>query len=175
MSSDVSQSSNQQPAPDFSQVEAYRSALIAYFRRRPVPGHEAEDLAQDVIERILKRIVSSKTIDNFEAYVFQAASNLLRDVYRRDSVRKRYLGAQKIVENAVEEISPERVLIGKDQLTALKKTLNRLSKRTRNIFLLHRVEGLKHKEIADMYGISSSAVEKHVMKAVAHIARTMRT
>jgi RNA polymerase sigma-70 factor (ECF subfamily) len=37
--------------------------------------------------------------------------------------------------------------------------------------MLYRLEHLKHGEIAQIFGISVSAVEKHVSKAVAHLAR----
>ena len=43
------------------------------------------------------------------------------------------------------------------------------SKRTRNIFILFRLEHMKQKDIAAFYGIGQSTVEKHVMKAVLHL------
>jgi RNA polymerase sigma-70 factor (ECF subfamily) len=72
-------------------------------------------------------------------------------------------------ESRVEEISPERVLQGRQAVTALRTALEELPQRTRAIFLLHRFEGLKYKEIARRLGISSSSVEKHMMAAIKHV------
>jgi DNA-directed RNA polymerase specialized sigma24 family protein len=49
--------------------------------------------------------------------------------------------------------------------------LAELSQRTRDIFLLSRIELVPNRDIAVRHGISISAVEKHVIKAIAHISR----
>jgi len=55
-------------------------------------------------------------------------------------------------------------------LRELEKALFGLSKRTREIFLLSRVENVSHQEIANMHGISVACVDKHVQKALAHLS-----
>jgi RNA polymerase sigma-70 factor (ECF subfamily) len=49
--------------------------------------------------------------------------------------------------------------------------LDALDERTKNIFILFRLEGMRQKDIAAAYGISVSTVEKHVMAAVLHLAK----
>jgi RNA polymerase sigma-70 factor (ECF subfamily) len=51
--------------------------------------------------------------------------------------------------------------------------IEELSERTRAIFYLYRLENLKIREIAEFYGISGSAVEKHVSKALLHLAQRL--
>jgi RNA polymerase sigma-70 factor (ECF subfamily) len=46
-----------------------------------------------------------------------------------------------------------------------------LGERTQAIFYLYRLENLKIREIAAIYGISASAVEKQVSKALLHLTR----
>jgi RNA polymerase sigma-70 factor (ECF subfamily) len=46
-----------------------------------------------------------------------------------------------------------------------------LDERTRDAFILHRLEGWKHAEIARAYGVSVSSVEKYIIKALAHLMR----
>jgi RNA polymerase sigma-70 factor (ECF subfamily) len=48
--------------------------------------------------------------------------------------------------------------------------LEELSPRTREIFFLHRLEGLTCAEIAGRFKISSSAVEKHIARAALALA-----
>ena len=112
--------------------------------------------------------------DNPEAYVFQAAANLLRDRSRRAGARRRLqLALVQRDGNRVEEISPERVLLDRNELELLQRALLELPERTRAIFVLQRFEGLKYKEIADRLGISASSVEKHMMSAIKHIFQRM--
>ena len=70
----------------------------------------------------------------------------------------------------VEDRTPERVLVGKEALKDIEDGLAELSERTREIFLLSRMENVHHRDIAQLHGISISAVEKHVLKAVAHLS-----
>jgi RNA polymerase sigma-70 factor (ECF subfamily) len=44
-----------------------------------------------------------------------------------------------------------------------------MPERTRTIFLLKRLDGLRHKAIATQLGISISAVEKHIVRAMEHL------
>jgi RNA polymerase sigma-70 factor (ECF subfamily) len=61
-------------------------------------------------------------------------------------------------------------LLGKDALADVLRSLDELGERTRNIYVLFRLENMKQKEIAALYGIGVSTVEKHVMKAALHLA-----
>ena len=69
----------------------------------------------------------------------------------------------------VEPIDPERVLAGRQSLGQIAAALREAPERTRAIFLLYRVEQMKKRDIAETYGISTSAVDKHLMKAMAHL------
>ena len=48
-----------------------------------------------------------------------------------------------------------------------------LSERTRDIFILARIEHMHQRDIAKLFGISVSAVEKHVMKALSQIGKRL--
>ena len=52
--------------------------------------------------------------------------------------------------------------------------LDELSPRTREMFLLNRLEGLSYTQLATRYGVTVSAVEKQMMKAIAHLNRRFR-
>jgi RNA polymerase sigma-70 factor (ECF subfamily) len=71
----------------------------------------------------------------------------------------------------VDERSPERVLDGETSLAQVLQALSELSELTRNVFVLFRLEHMKQKDIAALYGIGQSTVEKHVTRAVLHLAR----
>jgi RNA polymerase sigma-70 factor (ECF subfamily) len=155
----------------------FRTPLIAYFRRRTGNLAEAEDLTQETFARL----VGSTTFDKAEeaqAFVFRVASNLLRDRARantRFQIRQ-ILAVDTLTEpgpeaSLVEGIDPERVFIARENLLQVLAHLETLGERTRNVFILFRVEGRKQKDIAALYGISVSAVEKHIMAATVHLMK----
>jgi len=155
----------------------FRLPLLAYFGRRVASAAEAQDLTQDVFERILKGF-GSVPIANVEALVFRIAVNLLRDRARRERTH----GAEEPLtpENLVDfsealtvDLSPERVVLGQSALADVLAAMEELGERTRAIFYLYRLENLKIREIAAFYGISPSAVEKHVSKALQHLTQRM--
>jgi RNA polymerase sigma factor (sigma-70 family) len=150
--------------------------LMSFFLRRIRDRAEAEDLAQDVLLRVIRHSEVEK-IEHAESYVFKIAVNLLRD-RRRHAM---HTGAEhhvpiddalatELESQLVEDCSPERVLLSRDMLADALRTLAELGERTRNIFVLFRLENMKQKDIAQLYGISPSTVEKHVMKAALHLA-----
>lgn len=146
-----------------------RPALLAFFTRRVGNRVEAEDLVHDVYVR-LESAPESQMRDP-EAYVFQVATNLVRDRARRAEVRTRHLAYAKHDDQAqVDPIDPHRVAVSRETLTVLVKALEALPERTRRIFLLYRYEQVSRQAIADTFGISMSAVDKHVHKAVVRLS-----
>lgn len=155
----------------------FRAPLTAYFLRRVQDRGDAEDLTQEVFIRLARR-PDRNNGETLEAYVFKIASNVLAD-WGRSRVSRCITAHQSlgdISENVivpnilVEDRTPERVLVGKEALKDIEAALMELTPRTREIFLLSRMEHVHHREIARLHGISVSAVEKHVLKAVAHLS-----
>lgn len=149
---------------------AYRGPLTAYFERRVRSRDEAEDLVQEVFLRLVRR-PDGMDIENPEAFVFRAAVNLMRDRSRRQKTLRSHLGETELRQDRFEGISPERVLGDRQALQAAMRRLSELDERTRDAFILHRLEGWKHAEIARAFGVSVSSVEKYIIKALAHLMR----
>ena len=91
-------------------------------------------------------------------------------VHDRQAQSLDLLGEQDVFSaNLVEARSPERVLVGKQTIQDVLDALAELGERTRDVFILARLENVQHREIAAIYGISVSMVEKLMMKAMAHL------
>lgn len=155
----------------------FRGPLMVFFMRRQFRRAEAEDLTQEVFVRMLGRD-GVEAPENPEVYVFQIAANLLRDRARRTLTQKAEAHASLdapahgLTHNPelVEDRGPERVLLASEALAQALRALDELGERTRHIYILHRLEKMRHKEIAALLGLSVSAVEKHIIRAVAHLA-----
>ena len=159
----------------------FRASLLAYFMRRTGNAQEAEDLTQETFVRLIGSR-TFETADEAHAFVFRVASNLLRDRARSTTRLRRFptlpidaMPGDQFEPRLVEDIDPERVLIARERLTEVLACLDELGERTKNIFILFRLEGMRQKGIAAFYGISISTVEKHVMAAVVHLAKRFRS
>ncbi|WP_279330720.1 RNA polymerase sigma factor [Sphingomonas oleivorans] len=143
--------------------------MRSFFAKR-VCSHDVEDMVQEVALRMQVRRARG-AIENVEAYLFQVAQSVLTDRGRRDQVRHR--SRHEPLEEAHhphEEISPARVLEGREQLAIVIAALEELPDRTRQAFVLHRFQEMSYAGIARHMGVSVSAVEKHIMKAIKHLA-----
>ena len=146
--------------------ERYRQPLTAYFQRRVGSRNEAEDLTQEVFLRLVRRL-DVETLDNPEAFVFRTAVNLLRDRFRRGQTQRNHLAEVSQQQPGIEELSPERIFDSRQHLAMVMEAMEELDERSRDVFILHRLEGMKHAQIAELYGVSVSSVEKYIIKALA--------
>ena len=150
----------------------YRPALIAFFLRRTHNHTEAEDLTQEVFIRIADNHQS--TMRHASAYIFRVAANLLHDRGRREQVRADYVARLgSMDERGVDYLDPHRIAAGRETLALLASRLAELPDRTRQIFLLFRYEQIDQRTIAQSFGISISAVEKHIYRAMAALIETV--
>jgi RNA polymerase sigma-70 factor (ECF subfamily) len=150
-----------------------RAWLTRYFRRRVQNIAEIEDMVQDVFARIVTRD-SAEPVDHLGAYVMKTASSVFADWVRRRSSHAANLHVSFEPElHGEEEADPERVLGGKEELQAATMVLLRLPERTRTVFILRRLEGRRFQEIAANLGISVSAVEKHMVRAIQQLSLEM--
>jgi len=142
-----------------------RGALTRYFQRRLPNTHEVEDLVQEVFLRIVRR-GDSQDLDRFEGYVFQTAASVIKDRFRR---RRARMSDSHVPfepdQHSQADVSPEQTLLAREALRSTTRAIMALPERTRTIFVLRRLEGLSHPEIARRLGLSLSTVEKHIQRA----------
>jgi len=145
----------------------YRGALNRFFARRaPHLGRDAEDLTQEVFLRLAGRN-GDEPIGHMDGYIFQTASNVLTDRARRQACRAadRHVCYEES-QHAIEDFSPERVLLAKEQIEMVRIVLERLPDRVRAAFVLHRFEELGYAEISRRLGVSVSSIEKYISQAL---------
>ena len=151
-------------------AERFSAPLRSYFLRRVRDRDNAEDLAQEVLLRVI-RAGESEAIERPENYVFTVAANPLKDLRRPRVLETAVEDCEEAApEGLIDERSPERVMLGEASLAQVLRALGELSELTRNVFILFRLENMKQKDIAALYGIAQSTVEKHVMRAMVHLA-----
>ena len=148
-----------------------RPALVSYFRRRTGTPTESEDLAQDVLMRALTHANWTSPAEA-RNYIFSMAVNRWRDLCRRRRTHGVSVAWDENTEaEAGAENPPERVLMLKEELEELDRALRELNERTRTVLVLVKLEKIRIATVAEMLGISVSAVNKHLARGLAHLAQ----
>ena len=106
------------------------------------------------------------TLDKAKSYLFTVANNkMLNDLDRKKTALTYQNEKPEGTDNTNLE-SPEFIIQEKEYMDRLQQALNELTEDQRVTFMMNRVEGKKHKEIAEILGISRKAVEKRIYKAL---------
>lgn len=106
---------------------------------------------------------SPESLTNAEAFLFQTASNLSIDRFRRRKLEQRHQIPSDEVARSVED-----TIAAKEIVELLESALLELPIKVRQAFVLHRHSGLSYAQIADQLGVSKSMVEKHVIQTLKH-------
>ena len=140
---------------------------IESFLARSVGRDAASDLAQEVFVRACASPAFA-TAGNPVGFLRRIAMNLLIDHIRRRRTRGTLWEHCKDADGRC-EAEQEHALIGEDLDWVLTRALGQLPGRTRQIFRLNRFEQKSYREIREELGISLSAVDYHMMKALARL------
>ncbi|MDR3510708.1 MAG: RNA polymerase sigma factor [Caulobacteraceae bacterium] len=160
-------------APDLAAwMVVYGGRLRRYFARR-APPDDADDLVQDVFLR-LQSAARRPPIGNVERYLFAVAHNVLISQRRTRALRR--WSQHDALESAPElssELSPERILVGRQEYERLIRVVATLPPRARAAFRLHRLEDMTSAAIAQRMGISRESVKELLHRASVYIDRAM--
>lgn len=126
----------------------------------------ASDVTQDTFCRLLESGLPTPLRDA-RNYLTVVARRLLIDDIRRRDLEKAILDASAALTGQVEELTPERIVAAAQLLNGLIALLAPMPGEVREAFLLRRVDGLGHAEIAARLGISDRTVKRHVARAYA--------
>lgn len=149
-----------------------RGELIRFLTRRTGNVELAADLTHDIFEKLpgIRAYIPSR--QKARAYLYRMAANLAFDHMRIEKRRSELLYLDDSV--SPEGVSSaEEVALLQEKFGAVQKALNELPGVVREVFMLIRLEGLKHKEIALQLGISVSAVEKYQARALEHCRKRL--
>jgi RNA polymerase sigma-70 factor (ECF subfamily) len=124
---------------------------------------EAEDVAQDVFVRILKRSPDSLTVRDLRVWLIRITWNLSID--RRRRIRPEQID-EDFAKSLVATNAPADEALGDAQrMKAVLRELEKLPRAERQVLLLSTVEELETLEVAKVLGRSESAVRALLFRA----------
>ena len=127
----------------------------------------ADDLAQEAYCRVLTAAAPPTDADRLRRYLFRVATNLYRDHFRR----ARWDGGSLDEKHEPAERDSERRLHLRGDVGAV---LDVLTPRQRALLWLAYVEGMQHREIAEVLGLSRLSIRPLLFRARRRMARELR-
>jgi RNA polymerase sigma-70 factor (ECF subfamily) len=154
-------------------LETYYRELVSFLNTRLGNRQVAEDVAHDAYLRVLERTGETE-IEHPRAFLYRTAMNLVIDGHRRGLLRHTEPLEVLDMDERFFCPAPQHSMDLNQRLELMQRALSELTGVCRDSFLLRKLDGLSHQEIAEHLGISRSLVEKHIVNAMKHCRQRMR-
>ncbi|WFE86049.1 RNA polymerase sigma factor [Parabacteroides sp. TM07-1AC] len=147
----------------------YYSRLCCYVYRLLGEKEDAEDVVQDLFFTLWNNRKKIAIGENVSGYLYKMARNLALNHIRTQTNYK------TVLENREEQLSyyEENPLETEEFRMALYDCINLLPGRCKEVLLLHRVKGLKQKEIADQLSISVKTIKNQIWASLQRLKKCL--
>ncbi len=142
--------------------------LRAYIARGIKDPHAAADIYQEIWVRLLGRSREEK-LETPIAYAYRVAKNLMNDFYRKATMPLRELSEAIPAEAPLQD----RVFLSRQKLRQLQDSIDAMPPLRREVFIRRRLLGHSHQDIADDLGLTVTATEKHVGRALSTLYQAL--
>lgn len=143
---------------------AYHAPLCLYAISITGRKEVAEEIVQELFYTLWKERESLNILRSIKSYLYGAVRNQSLQYCEHHLVRERH--REKVLSAPTDSpaVTPHEQLEYSELKTIIDRTLARLPDRRRQIFAMHRFEGLKYKEIADRLSLSVKTIEAEMTK-----------
>ncbi|MEL7119589.1 MAG: sigma-70 family RNA polymerase sigma factor [Bacteroidota bacterium] len=143
---------------------------------------ESEDLVQEVFIQVYQSISGFKGESSFSTWLYRIAVSKSLEHIRFKKRKKRASFFQSLIglEGAIDTVSSDQFdhpgvkLENKEKTKILFNQIDKLSKNQRIAFVLHKVEGLSHKEVAEIMDVTVGAVESLLHRAKQNLRKQLK-
>jgi len=133
---------------------------------------KAQDLAQDIFIKLWENRHKLNEVKEEDAYIFILSRNVILDFLRKKVFDTENIEALiDYFEDST--ISPQEKLEYNELENTLKSAIDQLPGKVKDVFVLSRVEGLTHEQIAKQLNISVVSSKTYVVRALQDIRKFM--
>lgn len=133
--------------------------LVAFYRGLGLKPPDAEDVASDVCEAVVRYLPRLRDPITFEAWFWKVARNKFHDYLRRKKRPTAHEGSEVSF-----ELPDERILAATDH-GEVREAFGRLGLRDRELLWMRDVVGLRYADMSGRLRLSEGAIRIAVMRA----------
>ena len=134
------------------------------------PGADLDDAVQDAFIRVFRAARKFKPTGSAAGWLYRITINACRDRLRKR--KRRAISLEQLAREPAAEQQPQQMEVD-ETVQQVRRAVDQLPPRQRTSVLLHRYQGLTHKQIAEATGWSRSAVENLLVRAYDHLRSTL--
>lgn len=143
----------------------YYSGLCRFAYRFLQDEWMAEEVVQNLFVHLWEKRKSLQVTSSLENYLLRSVKNACLNKIQQDKTRQQYIEKKKEASLIDDENLFREVRLELD----IKKSIEQLPAKRRQIFLLSREKGMSYKAIAHRLNISVKTVEKQMNLAIKHL------
>jgi len=151
---------------------AYAEAIRKYCLRRLGPD-DAGDAAADVFTVVWRRLDSCPPDGEALLWIYGIARNVVAN-RRRGAHRSASLIRRAAAGATNPASTPEHIVVRRSEYEALDAALAKLPVRYREVLILAEWDGLDREAIAQLEGVTRSAIDQRISRAYKKLARSMK-
>jgi len=144
----------------FERLYRTHVARIHSLTRRMLGSHEADEVTQDIFVRTWQKLGQFRGDAAFTTWLHRLAVNVVIERRRSYAIQRERMSDDPDVLEAL-PVAPVRA----DQRVDFERAIEQLPPGAREIFVLHDIEGYKHREIASTLGIASGTSKRQLHRA----------
>jgi RNA polymerase sigma-70 factor (ECF subfamily) len=157
-------------------VNDYGAQVLSTAMRILGNSEKAQDVHQEVFLAIWKRWHKYNGRTNWNAYLYRAAVRKAIEFAKKSRAEQSrrkvsLMGLLQQTNYGTSKDHPDGPMKTAELQQMLARHLAKLPKRQADVFVLSRIEGLKHNEIAEILGCSQNTVRVHLHRAVKQLAK----
>lgn len=139
----------------------YYPGLVLFASQYVMYEEDAEEIVQDFFVRVWQKRDQVNQTGTLKPYFFTSVKNSsLNFLYKQKHQDKLIKEIVQISENNL--LYQPDVFVMSDLQDAIRKAVNSLPPKCREVFILSRINGLKNEDIANKLNLSKRTVETHV-------------
>ena len=157
----------------FSVFRSNENMIRKFLRRYVSSRHEIEDITQETILRAL-HAEKSREIREPKAFLFGIAKNIVRkELHRKSTNLIQFIEDFDGERHFSYETDTEGMLDARERLLIFWEAVATLPPQCQRVFVMKKVYGYSHKEIASRLNISVSTIEKHAASGLRRCSEYM--
>lgn len=172
LSKKISQNSDQQ---------AFKELYLIYFDRLYKfafsilhSSEFAEEAVNDVFLNIWQKRSSLKNIENLKNYLFISTKNTSFNYLSKFRKERNTTLDDVLVRFEADELTPETAYFTNEVRMEIEQAINQLPPKTKLVFQMAKIEGLKYKEIAEILSISVNTIDNHIATAIKKLSVVLK-
>ena len=153
-------------------VDLYSHDLFLFAKGIVAHTQLSEEIVSDVFIKIWENRSELLAIEYLKSYLYTAVRNQAVSALRRG--KKDTISLEDIQDYHYEPVAAhEDSIIDQETLEQINRAIECLPAKTKMVFSLAKIQGLKYKEIAQLMDIKVKTVDYHVAAAVEKICQSM--